>query len=603
VKKFLFIAYCLLLIAYCLCTPVYASENFTTAYDTTYTVKETGITHAVFQVTLTNTSSQYYASSYKINLGLTDITNIDAFDAGGKILSSLDKTSEGQTVSLKFNKKAVGIGKAIQFTLSFDTQNIAYKQGEIWEINIPKIENQNNFSNFMVHVQVPPSFGNPIYIKPQQQTTTLDFTKEQLGKSGISLAFGDKQYYHFSLLYHLKNTYIFPIRTEIALPPSTNYQQISIDDISPKPVNMRRDSDGNWLAQYALLPSKKITVTVSGQAQISLFPKEEILSETELLAYTKEKPYWETNEKIKKLARALKTPYEIYAYVVKNLTYDFSRVTNNNPRIGAYSVLENPTSAVCLEFTDLFIALARSAGIPARSVAGFAYTQNTRQRPLSLVKDILHAWPEYYDRGKQTWIMVDPTWGNTTGGLDYFHTLDFDHFAFVIRGEKSDYPIPAGGYKLESVDNTKDVTITFAKIFDQATPTIDSFVTLPKFVFSGLPINGAMELKNTGKVAYPAGSFLANSRDLLPKEQTVFFDSIPPYGSIQIPFKFSKMPLSTNKKATITIHIGEHTISQEIDISPIFLTRFGLIGGVFLAICAIVISIFAKRAWRLLFFR
>ncbi len=63
---------------------------------------------------------------------------------------------------------------------------------------------------------------------------------------------------------------------------------------------------------------------------------------------------------------------------------------------------------------------------------------------MSLVKDVLHAWPEYYDESKKTWIMIDPTWGNTTHGMDYFSSLDFEHITFVIKGLSSTYPVPAG---------------------------------------------------------------------------------------------------------------------------------------------------------------
>jgi len=59
--------------------------------------------------------------------------------------------------------------------------------------------------------------------------------------------------------------------------------------------------------------------------------------------------------------------------------------------------LDNTTNAVCLEYTDLFVTLARAAGIPSRSIEGFAYTKNSRLRPLSLVDDVLHAWVQYYD--------------------------------------------------------------------------------------------------------------------------------------------------------------------------------------------------------------
>ena len=57
-----------------------------------------------------------------------------------------------------------------------------------------------------------------------------------------------------------------------------------------------------------------------------------------------------------------------------------------------------------MEFTDLFVAIARAAGIPARESVGYAYTTNSRLRPLSLVTDVLHAWPEYYDADKKIWV-------------------------------------------------------------------------------------------------------------------------------------------------------------------------------------------------------
>ena len=93
-----------------------------------------------------------------------------------------------------------------------------------------------------------------------------------------------------------------------------------------------------------------------------------------------------------------------------------------------------------MEFTDLFITIARSAGIPAREVNGFAYTENPDIQPLSLVNDVLHAWPEYYDSEKGVWIPVDPTWGSTTGGVDYFSKLDLRHFTFVVHGKDSTKP-------------------------------------------------------------------------------------------------------------------------------------------------------------------
>ena len=136
-------------------------------------------------------------------------------------------------------------------------------------------------------------------------------------------------------------------------------------------------------------------------------------------------------------AKNLKTAKGIYDFVSTKLKYDYERVKPNVERLGAVNALNNPNSAICMEFTDLFIALARAAGIPAREVNGFAYTENPKIQPLSLVNDVLHAWPEYYDYEKGVWIPVDPTWASTTGGVDYFNKLDLRHFTFVMHGKSS----------------------------------------------------------------------------------------------------------------------------------------------------------------------
>lgn len=456
-----------------------ANSNFATKYDATYIIDEEGTTHALFAIELTNKTTEYFASSYKVKMGLYSIANVKAQDDKGPLSASVIKTDEGQTISINFDNKVVGKGKTRKFSLSFDTREIAEKQGSVWEINIPGLKDQKDFDSFLVHVKPPKSFGPPTYIKPNSFTESLDFTKEDLKEGGISIAFGDVQYYSFSLAYHLENTKIFPKSQSIALPPSTNYQTVIIDSIDPKPQQLYEDADGNWLATYNLSPAQKINVAVKGRIIVNLIPEQQELTDEMRKEYTTPKQYWENNETIIKLAKELKTPKNIYDFVVKHLNYDFSRVTGNSPRLGSVKSLTNPESAVCLEFTDLFIAIARAANIPAREVDGFAYAQNSMQRPLSLIKDILHAWPQYYDDQKQTWVMIDPTWGNTTNGIDYFHILDFDHVAFVIKGTDSNYPIPAGGYKSKKFEYSKDVQVSFTQPFDADT-TNNIFADLPK---------------------------------------------------------------------------------------------------------------------------
>jgi hypothetical protein len=68
----------------------------------------------------------------------------------------------------------------------------------------------------------------------------------------------------------------------------------------------------------------------------------------------------------------------------------------------------------CNEHTQLFVALARAAGIPARIAAGLAYVDG---------KFYYHAWPEVMLRG---WVAVDPTFGQ--------FPADAAHLRFVNGG-------------------------------------------------------------------------------------------------------------------------------------------------------------------------
>jgi hypothetical protein len=610
-KKAFFALLFLLLFFFCFPQSSLADSNFSTDYNVTYTVNANSTTQVNLNVVLTNLTSKYYASSYSIQVGFQDIKNLTAYDSLGAITPKITKTSKGTTISLDFNKSNVGENNKLNFGISFDTSEIAQKFNNIWDINIPGVATQNDFSSFNVSVIYPPFLGNPTFIKPllldqtaSRSANKLFFTKQDLGDSGISIAFGNFQVYDLNLTYHLENKNLFPISTEIALPPTTNYQDISIENIIPAPLNVKIDKDGNWLAQYILPTSKSLNITVKGKAKVYLSPKPENLDSSLLQDYLKPQPYWDTHSvKIENLAKDLKTPYAIYQYVVKALNYDFSRVETNGPRLGGLNALNNPNSAVCLEFTDLFVTLARAAGIPAREINGYGYTNNSKTRPLSFIKDILHAWPEYYDFDKRTWVMVDPTWGNTTGGVDYFNTLDFDHIAFTINGEDSSYPVPAGGYKTSENQDTKDVNIQIGKEFDQNSTKLTSDFLGDGSVIAGVPFKGFIKVSNFGREIIQKQQVDVKTNYLLPKDQVAIIEAIPPYGYTLIPINFKSTPLLTNNSDTIKITVGNYITYKNVKISPFFVNKMFLLGGLVIVNFIIIISLIAYLYRRLSLYR
>ncbi|HEV8304223.1 MAG TPA: transglutaminase-like domain-containing protein [Gemmatimonadales bacterium] len=68
----------------------------------------------------------------------------------------------------------------------------------------------------------------------------------------------------------------------------------------------------------------------------------------------------------------------------------------------------------CNEHTALYVALARSVGLPARTAAGLVYLNG---------RFYYHAWPEVY---LGDWVAVDPT-------FDQF-PADAAHLRFTIGG-------------------------------------------------------------------------------------------------------------------------------------------------------------------------
>lgn len=88
-----------------------------------------------------------------------------------------------------------------------------------------------------------------------------------------------------------------------------------------------------------------------------------------------------------------------------------NRITFGVP--SALQVLQTRTGD-CNEHTQLYVALARAIGIPARVAAGLAYVDG---------KFYYHAWPEVL---LKTWVPVDPTFGQ--------FPADAAHLRFVIGG-------------------------------------------------------------------------------------------------------------------------------------------------------------------------
>ena len=120
------------------------------------------------------------------------------------------------------------------------------------------------------------------------------------------------------------------------------------------------------------------------------------------------------------------TARNVFDWVAGNLKYSGY---HKNPR-GALQALKK-RQGDCTEFMDVFIALCRANGIPARGLGGYICNRNTVLKPAGY-----HNWAEFYDG--RTWRLADPQNKVFLAGQgDYIAT-------HVIRG-------PAGLYARNAI--------------------------------------------------------------------------------------------------------------------------------------------------------
>lgn len=584
-----------------LCSPVsavFATGEFQEDYDVQYSIAPSGITIVTQNVVLTNKMTNLYPQKYSIIIDSTHIKNVIAYDNGGVIRPNISQKDGKTEIILPFNEKIAGLGRALKFSLRYENTDIAQKNGSIWEVNIPGVAPDPDLASYFVSVAVPPTFGPNAYMSPQPASGTK-WTKEQMIQGGISAAYGTTQSFDLTLSYYLENPTLGKKIMEVALPPDTAFQKVAIKSLKPVPSTVLTDADGNWLAQYELAPNERLTIDATLFINIYLAPRTDFVQEDpDRSLYTRSLKYWEVDSsQIQDLAKIYTTPHDIYQYVVKSLSYDYNRVNQSPIRKGAVQSLIAPTTAICMEFTDLFIALARAAGIPAREAVGYAYTTNAKLRPLSLATDVLHAWPEYYDVSRHVWIPVDPTWGNTTGGVNYFDKLDYNHIVFSHYGQSSDYPYPAGFYK-KSGDSSKDVRVQFAEsnVVPPARSLSISYV-FPKTVTSGFTASGSILIDNTSQTLTQASDVTIQSTpiDVAITRQV---PQLPPYGRYSIPVSFHVPQLFTKTEGMIVTTVADETKRYDFTIVPFLYTFTIPILVLFCVVCVVLAIYIRSVVWK-----
>ena len=545
-------------------SPVSALAKFSTKYQVNYTVYSSGTTHVKFLINQVNNLSVVYATEYSLSINHTKISNVRVSDENLSLIPSVIKTRNGSIISFPFVNKIVGKDKPHFFTIEYDTEDVTNKIGNTWEINIPKLDPDENTVDYNIILTLPQNFPQIAYIDPKP-TAIVDsnfyFSGKTMGNKPISAVFGQEQFYKVSLSYHLQNNSNKKMTQKIALPPDTGYQKVAIDRVEPVPLDIETDADGNWLASYELKPQESVDVSAVLFIKVSFLPATKNTSVPQ--TYLSSNSIWNYDDLIFTIPEVqnLKTAKDVYDYVVDKFTYDFNKINKQkSQKSSASESLKNPESAICTDFTNTFIAIARKIGIPARELQGYALSENPDLKPLSLEQDILHSWPEYFDTVKNTWVQVDPTWAKTTQGTDYFNKLDFNHIVFVIHGNDPNSPIVAGGYKNGS-NNQKDVFVEPIDYIEFPTAQVQILDTKVLGDKIDLEITNKSNVGFFGDVSIEKNSHLSGL-------QTNLY--VAPFSSEHISVPLRNRPFITKTSIQTIIYINGERTSQNITVEPYF---------------------------------
>lgn len=575
---------------------VFAEEqSFRNDYTVEYFVTETAeglSTRVKFTIAITNLNATEYVDKIGLSFPSTfSVSGVSAADDKGVVKPEISTEGDKTSIKLTFNDPKMGKNSVNVFGLEFKQDNLFKRFGNIWEVMLPTV---GNTSSYKIVVHLPHANKKLSIAKPKPDS--IDGSKIIWNNPTIKTiyaVFGDTQYYDLDLTYHLENPKIIPVYQEIALPPDTQHQKIYIEALDPSPYSVSTDEDGNYMARYNLKPKEKLDITLDSVVQLQVQPRDEVVeAQRKMLSGQKsyllqKQQYWEVDSVIE--SKLSKNPKEIYDFVLQKLEYDHERLKGPLKRFGAAEALKNPAKAVCTEFTDTFVALARQNGLYTREVEGYGFSQDQYLRPLSLISDVLHAWPEYYDDTTDLWKPVDPTWEDTSG-IDYFSSFDLSHVTFAVHGKDSEYPYPAGSYKIEDSKDIKIEAITEKPV--ERIQVSTEAVHVPQRLSDRA--KGDMEYtiyNNSNVYLWSVPVSIEAAHINFPQDNQILL-SLAPFEKKTVKFAYTVGSRKTKVDDTIRLIVnGELEQSQPVAIVPYYFILAFNVATIILAFCALLFLI------------
>ena len=407
----------------------------------TYVVNPDRSVSASLSFTLVNLSRFSYQITALQKIPTTEVTEVEVRGDPG-ISHVLERTAENTTIRTNFT---IQPNSRFNYHISYTARGWILGAGPTYR---PKARfggiKTGDFRNEDYKVKVRGPSGTRLFLMDPpaeiieneppivEYKTRLDTNQEFEGL--LTTFYSSPVYYKLTLVERIRNPSeeASDIVLDLLLFNHGQSQFAALMDSDPPLATMYPDEENNWYGaiELKLKPGDdrdvRLELIWACEVHSPEIDNRGTLDEIpgELFPYLKKAEFWETDDPSIALKASEIVGDEKNACRVAELIMGWvSDYLENRPiedRQGALETLRKGYGD-CDCFSDLTIALARTAGLPARLSFGWAYQEETISG---------HAWVELY-LPRVGWQPADPAWAKTSG--DYLFKLDPTH---ILRGRR-----------------------------------------------------------------------------------------------------------------------------------------------------------------------